>query len=64
MNWRPLYRAVIGSWRGSGRAIEDVQEVDPIFQEIMKAQSDILSKEFCTMGQIQVDYSMERALRF
>lgn len=64
MNWRPLYRAVIESWRNSGRAIEDVQEVDRIFQDVMKAQAEILNKEFCTMGQIQVDYSMERALRF
>lgn len=64
MNWRPLYRAVIESWRSSGRAIEDVQEVDRIFQDVMKAQSEILGKEFCTMGQIQVDYSMDRALRF
>ncbi|MDA0703911.1 MAG: hypothetical protein O3A96_11850, partial [Proteobacteria bacterium] len=64
MDWRPLYRAVIESWRASGRAVEDVQEVDRIFQGVMKAQSEILSKDFCTMGQIQVDYSMERALRF
>ena len=63
MNWRPLYRAVIANWRESGRAEADVEEVDRIFREVMDAQAELLEPNFCAMGQIQVNYSMERALR-
>lgn len=64
MEWHRLYRAVVGNWRGSGRPETDVEEVDRIFREIMKSQMELLSPDFCGMGQIQVDYSMEQALRF
>ncbi|MBT5414398.1 MAG: hypothetical protein HOH66_05765 [Rhodospirillaceae bacterium] len=64
MAWRPLYRAVLGTWRESGRSETDLREIDRIFQQIMKSQAEILGPDFCTMGQIQIDYSMERALRF
>ncbi len=64
MEWRPLYKAFIRTWRESGRPEADILAVNDLFLEAMREEEERLPPDFCPgSGQVRLDYMMEEAMR-
>lgn len=64
MEWRPLYKAFIRTWRESGRPEVDVLAVNDLFLQAMREEEARLGPDFCPgLGQVRLDYMMEEAMR-